>query len=163
MPGDWHVRFLGGPDTARCPAYPPKPVTISARPTPHGAAGFGTQPATARRACYLTARSDPAGARLLAAPLAMPGFAPRLGQRTETRRSSPRRDRRMVRDARKTIKPLEVATGLNPADFNANWQNFRQRCRRPLSTLLQVFSGTTRGVRYRFTRERPVVRAHPCP
>src|SRR6516164_4845275 len=121
MPGDWHVRFLGGPDTARCPAYPPKPVTISARPTPHGAAGFGTQPATARRACYLTARSDPAGARLLAAPLAMPGFAPRLGQRTETRRSSPRRDRRMVRDARKTIKGLRGAIDNSLSIARSSW------------------------------------------
>jgi hypothetical protein len=24
------------------------------------------------------------------------------------------------------IKPVEVATGLNPTDFNANWQNFAE-------------------------------------
>ena len=69
----------------------------------------------------------------------------------------------MILDARAAIKPVEVATGLNPADFNANWQNFKQRRQRPLCGLLQVFSGTTRGVRYRFTREKSLVRTQPCP
>jgi hypothetical protein len=39
-----------------------------------------------------------------------------------------------------TIKPVEVATGLNPADFNANWQNFAKSLQRPLSPFLQGFS-----------------------
>jgi hypothetical protein len=55
---------------------------------------------------------------------------------------------------RETIKPLAGATGLNPADLNANWQNFEESRQRPLSRHLQGFYGGNRVVRYRFTRER---------
>ena len=75
----------------------------------------------------------------------------------------PSQGARMVLDAQEAIKPVEVATGLNPAYFNANWQNFAESRQSPQSCYLQGVSAKSQAVQYRFTRERPVVRAHPCP
>jgi hypothetical protein len=39
-----------------------------------------------------------------------------------------------------TIKPVAGATGLNPADLNANWQNFEESRQCGLSAFLQGLS-----------------------
>src|SRR5690348_9657477 len=77
--------------------------------------------------------------------------------------ATPSQGRRMALDARKPLSPWRPPRGLNPADLNANWQNFEEYRVRQLSLYLQVFSAETRLARYRFTRERSLVRNHPCP
>jgi hypothetical protein len=69
----------------------------------------------------------------------------------------------MILDAREAIKPVAGAAGLNPADFNANWQNLEKSRQRPLSAYFQDFSHVTQAMLYRFTRERSLVQAQPCP
>jgi hypothetical protein len=69
----------------------------------------------------------------------------------------------MILDAREAIKPVAGATGLNPADFNANWQNLKKPHSRPICPRLQGFSAETHAMQYRFTREKSLVRTQPCP
>ena len=69
----------------------------------------------------------------------------------------------MVLNSPKIIKPLGSTTGLNQADLNPNWQNSEEPGQHRLSALLQGFSASSEAVRYRFTRERSLVQAQPCP
>jgi len=83
--------------------------------------------------------------------------------RSETRRSTHAQVPPNGPSTPETIKPVEVAAGLNPADFNPNWRNLDESRQRLLPARLQGFSAETQAMQYRFTRERSLVRAQPCP
>ena len=71
-----------------------------------------------------------------------------------TRSNSPSKAGRELLKAPQTIKPVAVATGLNPADLNANWQNVESSC--PLSVLgliAGLFCSWWRGAVSLHTRE----------
>jgi hypothetical protein len=75
------------------------------------------------------------------------------GGRAQTRRLRPARG---LLKTPQTIKPVEVATGLNPADLNANWQNFEGSCRRRyqfLEPIAGLFCSWWRGAVSLHTRD----------
>ena len=70
---------------------------------------------------------------------------------------------KQLHNARAALSPWWRATGLNPADFNANWRNLGDLRRPSVIGFLQGFSAESNAMQYRFTRERSLVQAQPCP
>jgi hypothetical protein len=103
-----------------------------------GVARSGTAPAPAKSPAPVITRESPA-----------------IGRRAPNSsvEAVPRNIRALLKNP-KLIKPVEVATGLNPADFNANWRNVEgSRMPPPFHRFAGLFCRNQRGAVSLHTRE----------